>query len=199
MPGISPFHRWKEREEQQPLERRLGQIEYALALLPGQFEQDLTALTESVDRLPNDAIVEAPAASLTLSEEVSTSVTLGTDDTFTELDTSGGPIVATLPAASSATGPLYVKVVGPNRGIVRAQAGELIDAEAEVALARQWTAVMLVSNGTGWRIYGMYLPAETLSPLLWAALIELRKVTLHLASMSGEEVTDADVASGEEL
>ena len=196
---LEPFYTNRvQREESEPRENRLQQIEYYLERLGEYFSAAISTSAGPELRFPEGLIVEGDEDVTGVSSEAEAD-TLDPTIPYQIIDTTGGPQVRRMPKAVDAVGPISVKRIGPHLATIYAQAGESIDGDRSVVLARDKAAVKLVSDSEEeWRLFGMYVPAEDTKAVLLLLLVELRKQTLHLTSLSGEDVTDADAEPIEE-
>lgn len=82
-------------------------------------------------------------------------LTLTTSHTEVGCDTTSGPITVTLPDAANHAGRMYLisNIAGTGNAVTIDGDGALINGSSTKVLASQYNAVILVCDGTGWRIY----------------------------------------------
>lgn len=87
---------------------------------------------------------------------ITTSTVLTTSHVEVGCDATSGPITVTLPAAAGNAGRLYFisKIDGTGNAVtIDGNGSETINGSLTKVLAAQYNAVILVCDGTGWRIY----------------------------------------------
>lgn len=121
------------------------------------------------------------------------------------VDSTACSITLTLPAASSNTHKVYcikkVDATGNSVTIKGNTSVETIDGEIDIALTLQYQYVMIICDGSDWYIIGgEYVKIEAILEdtqneqidLLRHILTEMRQSKLHLASLSGENISEKD-------
>lgn len=86
---------------------------------------------------------------------ITADTTLGTSQMLVLCDTTAGSFTVTLPAAASSSGrPYFIKNVGspPNPVTIDPNAEETIDGGLTAVISRQNPTLMIVSDGSNWRI-----------------------------------------------
>lgn len=92
------------------------------------------------------------------------------------VDTTGGSVTLTLPAAASSKGRYYYvkKLVAANTFTLEGDGAETIDGAANIALNRRYNALLVVGDGDEWHLVGLYYDAAQVSYLdaaqTWALL-----------------------------
>jgi hypothetical protein len=74
----------------------------------------------------------------------------------TAVDTAGGAVTATLPAAASVSGLIFIvqRLDATNTLTIEGNGAETINGAANIALAAAYDAVQLYSSGLGWTVVG---------------------------------------------
>lgn len=142
--------------------------------------------------VPNELaglIVKAENISFTLNE-YTLALTLSADNFIVLIDTSGGNVTVTLPAAADHKNRIYtIKNVGAGSVTIDANSLEKIDGELTVVLNLQFAYVTIVCDGDEWFIIGgEYVKIEDILRQILNAIKDIRE----LAQQTKEEVEEVN-------
>lgn len=111
-------------------------------------------LTQQSPTTPVTGPPSAASKELTIVTVTATSRTMGAEDVnLVDDDTAGSEVTITLPPASDAQYPRYIKKLGTTANVVIDGNGtETIDGELTATIIIPFTTIMLISDGANWHI-----------------------------------------------